>query len=85
MKGIYRKIFINSILRRGRGFAAILLFTEILFEIKLKNKGKALNILYRAMKKIPPHFFLRKLTLGGKVYPVPVRIFTKRQILLSAM
>jgi ribosomal protein S7 len=83
--GIYRSIYINSLLKRGRGFAATILFRNILLEIKLKQKEKPFRIFNVAVKKIPPMFFYKKLTLGGLKHNVPVSIHKKKEILISAI
>jgi ribosomal protein S7 len=82
---IYRDIYIKSILKRGRGIAAELIFREILLKIKMERKAKALDIFDKAVEKVPPLFYYKKLTLGGVTYNVPVTIFEHKQLLFSAL
>lgn len=65
MDNIYCKIYIHSLIKKGKAYASYEFFKKILLNLKTKIKGvEPLILFFNNIKKISPIVNFSRLTLG---------------------
>jgi len=75
----YQK-FLGCLIKRGLRQKALLKFSNILFELKKKEKIAPIFFLYSSLSTIAPQIFLKSFKKGQKLQPYPVAIKHSKRI-----